>query len=116
MTVAYKRNIIKLYTLQKIQWRNKSSHSFFLQVAFIAFDNKSRHCKLDKRQREITLYCEILFPTASFSEGSDSFLRDQRLGIVIGCAIGLTSIIVCILVIVLRQRSVEVKDSFKLKL
>lgn len=89
---------------------------FFVQVAFIAFDNKSRHCKLDKRQREITLYCEILFPTASFSEGSDSFLRDQRLGIVIGCAIGLTSIIVCILVIVLRQRSVEVKDSFKLKL
>uniref|UniRef100_K1Q0Q7 Uncharacterized protein n=1 Tax=Magallana gigas TaxID=29159 RepID=K1Q0Q7_MAGGI len=40
----------------------------------------------------------------SFSEGSDSFLRDQRLGIVISCAIGLTSIIVCILVIVLRQR------------
>lgn len=43
-------------------------------------------------------------PISSFSEGSDSFLRDQRLGIVIGCAIGLTSIIVCILVIVLRQR------------
>nr|XP_022306507.1 protogenin-like [Crassostrea virginica] len=43
-------------------------------------------------------------PISSPTEGSDSFLQDQRLGIVIGCAIGLTSIIVCILVIVLRQR------------
>ncbi|XP_061185116.1 protogenin-like [Saccostrea echinata] len=43
-------------------------------------------------------------PVSPRSNMSDSFLRDQRLGIVVGCAIGLTSIIVCILVIVLRQR------------
>ncbi|XP_062585320.1 protogenin-like [Saccostrea cucullata] len=43
-------------------------------------------------------------PVSPKSKPSDSFLRDQRLGIVVGCAIGLTSIIVCILVIVLRQR------------
>ncbi|XP_048750128.2 protogenin-like isoform X2 [Ostrea edulis] len=43
-------------------------------------------------------------PVSTLTGGSDDFLSDQRLGIVIGCAIGLTSIIICIMVIVLRQR------------
>jgi len=31
-------------------------------------------------------------------------MKDQRLGIIIGCSIGLSSIIICIVVVVVRHR------------
>jgi len=34
----------------------------------------------------------------------DGIMKDQRLGIVIGCSIGLSTIIICIVVVVVRHR------------
>ncbi|XP_076080022.1 protogenin-like [Mytilus galloprovincialis] len=42
--------------------------------------------------------------TTKKDEDDGGILKDQRLGIIIGCSIGLSSIVICIVVVIVRQR------------
>jgi len=51
----------------------------------------------------LKLFLQYFYKFYIFVTG-DSIMKDQRLGIVIGCSIGLSSIIICIVVVVVRHR------------
>ncbi|CAC5400663.1 unnamed protein product [Mytilus coruscus] len=52
-----------------------------------------------------TLKCDQAgHPSPGENEDDGGILKDQRLGIIIGCSIGLSSIVICIVVVIVRQR------------